>query len=366
MPKPNLKQLQQLTESAVATRMCPGGVVGAIQANGERIIFPFGKTTYQEEANDVQKNAVFDIASITKSIPISSLGLKLHELGVIDFEDKIITYLPEFNNNYRELLQIKHLFLQTIDCNYRLSDYKHCSPEELLQIVLTGDFNNPPGTTYFQTNAATILLGSVIERATKQSIAELSHTYFFKPLHMEQTTFSPTTIAPEKFIPTEFDSWRNRVIQGEVHDESAYVLRQNEYPAPAGLFSTASDLLTFLAVFINDGRWNGTQFFQPETIHLMVENQVEHLGGQFSFGWDVARKDFMGQLSSPHAFGRTGYTGCAVIADPIHKIGIVILTNYHFPTRKKNWDSLYEFRQTVADFFFTPENWGELQISCCV
>jgi len=44
-------------------------------------------------------------------------------------------------------------------------------------------------------------------------------------------------------VPTEIDPWRNGVVQGEVHDESAWKLQSIMTPGSAGLFSTAQDLL---------------------------------------------------------------------------------------------------------------------------
>ena len=63
---------------------------------------------------------MYDIASITKSIPTASLALMLIDQGELKLTDKLIDHVPEFNNSDRENVLIKHLLTYTLD-GYKLA-----------------------------------------------------------------------------------------------------------------------------------------------------------------------------------------------------------------------------------------------------
>ena len=101
--------------TAITEKAFPGCVVGVVRKDGERIILPFGRFTYEHDSPLISGESVFDIASVTKSIPTSSLALKLIDNGKLKITDRLIDYIPEFNNSDRERVLIKHLLTYTLD-----------------------------------------------------------------------------------------------------------------------------------------------------------------------------------------------------------------------------------------------------------
>ena len=59
----------------------------------------------------------------------------------------------------------------------------------------------------------------------------------------EPLTFNPPRAWRERTAPTELDSWRGRVLAGEVHDENAWAL--GGAAGHAGLFGTAAAVGAF-------------------------------------------------------------------------------------------------------------------------
>ncbi len=57
----------------------------------------------------------------------------------------------------------------------------------------------------------------------------------------------------------------------------------------------------------------------------------------------------MGKNRSPKTFGKTGFTGCAVVIDRHKQSGFALLSNYTWPKRKPNRDMINEVRGNVAD-----------------
>ncbi len=360
MSKMLKKKIENRITQAIQEKVFPGCVIGIIKKNKERIVVPFGYFTYENDAPIVQEDSIFDVASITKSIPTASLALKLIDEGKLNLNDKLVDFIPEFRNSARNAVLIKHLLTQTLvfrsnspEGKFRLSAYKNRSPEEILDIIFTAEFESPPGTKFFYTNATSILLGLVVERIFNESLDKLGGIYFFRPLDMEHTLFEPLDKFPkEEIVPTEIQEWRHGVIQGEVHDESAYTLKQMTNVGSAGLFSTVSDLLTFLEMLLNKGVFNGRRYFSSEIVEQMYTNQLLDIGQCTGLGWELNQPRYMGQKCAETTFGKTGFTGCAVICDIEREIGIVILSNCAFPKRKQDAMLINKLRSDIADLVF--------------
>lgn len=354
------EKIEIVTNQAMKDGLFSVCVVGIVHPSGDRIILPYGKFTYENEEKEINKDTIFDVASITKSIPTSSLALKLIDEGKLNVDDQLIKYIPEISNSHREKILIKHLLTQTLDFGFRLSDYKDKTPDEILKVIFATEFKSSPGDKYYYSNATSILLGIVIQRIFNAPLDELSDKYFFEPLKMTRTTFNPLNkFKKEEIIPTEIQEWRNGLIHGEVHDESSYILQQNGVVGSAGLFSTISNLLNFLEMLLNNGKLNGEIYFSAEIMKQIQTNQLSNMERWAGLGWELNQPQYMGKNCTKKTFGKTGFTGSSVVCDITQKIGFAILSNYTYPTRKKDANLINKFRSDIADIIFekySPDN----------
>jgi CubicO group peptidase (beta-lactamase class C family) len=166
---------------------------------------------------------------------------------------------------------------------------------------------------------------------------------------MRRTSFRPGETRTGDIVPTEIDAWRGREIRGEVHDESAWKLRDRMVAGSAGLFSTVKDLIRFLAMLLGGGEWAGRRYVSPAMIDAMTTNQIAHLGACTGLGWELAQPRFMGERCSPRCIGKTGFTGCSVVCDIDYGIGIVLLANHTWPRRRADRQAIDEVRRGSAD-----------------
>jgi CubicO group peptidase (beta-lactamase class C family) len=336
---------------AIRERVFPGCVVGLVDRSFSCHVLPFGKFGYEDDSPMVREHTVYDVASITKAIPVSSLALKLLESGKLNLTDQVTRYVPALNNPDRERVLIWHLLTQTLHFGYPLSTLKNLSPEAILRKLCETPLESRPGEVFSYSNATSILLGMVLERIYGEALDAAADRFLFGPLRMEESTFHPL----EKFrrndiVPTEVDTWRGGVVQGEVHDESAWALKRPV--GSAGLFSTAPDLLTFLCMLLNHGSWKGASVFSEETIQNIVTNQISHLGLHTGLGWELNQPRYMGKNCSNRCIGKTGFTGCVIICDLNRGRGMVLLSNCTFPRRAKNKEHINSVRRDVADIVF--------------
>ena len=319
-----------------------------MKTNGEREVLPFGHFTYDKDAPKEEQNSIFDVASLSKSIVTGALALKLIDDGKLNVGDKVIDYIPEFHNSDRNNLLVKHLLTYTID-GYGLASLGERTPDELLDYVMTHDFEKAPGTVFKYTNIPAGLLGIVVERIYGDTLDNLADKHFFKPLNMTRTTFHPDKFPRKEIVPTEED--HRGLVHGVVHDESAWIFRTkgNRVMGHAGLFSTAPDLLNFLEMLLNKGELHGTRYFSENIVEQMYTNQIEELGDYTGLGWELYQPRYMGEHSGPHTFGKTGFTGCLCICDIDKGVAYVILSNRIYPKRPKDSLAINAFRASVGD-----------------
>ncbi len=338
---------------AIEDKIFPGCVIGVVKVSGEREILPFGHFTYESDSSSVAEDTIYDLASVTKSIPTGSLALQLIEEGKLNLEDKLIDYVPEFRNSDRENVLIKHLLTYTLD-GYGLASLKEKTAKGLYETILTHDFENRPGTVFKYSNIPAALLGLVIEKITGEALDVLAEERFFKPLKMNRSTHHPEHFSKDEIVPTEIDDWRG-LVQGVVHDESAYVCKQeNKIVGHAGLFSTAPDILNFLEMLLHKGTFYGKKYFSDETIAQMGTNQISELGDFTGLGWELNQPRYMGDYCTEHTFGKTGFTGTLCVVDVAKGIGYVILSNRIYPSRPPDSRAINAFRKSIGEIILRP------------
>ncbi|MCL2183979.1 MAG: beta-lactamase family protein [Chitinispirillia bacterium] len=344
---PNIDDIRGYLTAAIGRQVFPGCALGWV-VDGKKSVITVGNHTYNLDSQRVTESSLFDCASVTKSIPVSTLALWMIERGKMSIDSKLAGFVPEYRGSFRNEVTIKHLLTHTLDFDFRLSEFKDLAPEKLLDAIISVKMKNPPGEKFCYANATSILLGMVLESVGAKSLQILAKETFFDPLEMQDTTFFPAENAIKDCVPTEDDPWRGRVIQGEVHDESAWALRGIMTAGSAGMFSTVGDLLNFVGMLAGGGE----PFFSPETVKAMHTNQIPYITGQCTgLGWEL-NQPYMGAKRTPTTIGKTGFTGSTVIMDIPRKKGLVLLSNCTWPTRKPNRDMINEVRAGLADLIF--------------
>lgn len=328
MPAVNQRILKR-AEEAIRDRVFPGCVIGVLR-NDTKEIFPLGHFTYENNSSIVTNETVYDLASITKSIPTASLALFFAEEGKLRLSDLVKDHLPEFQNDHGAT--IKDLLLYRVR-GPRMSTLPFATFEQIRTHIFETGFDGAAGNSEY-TNLPAYVLGAIIERVGGGSLAALAHHYLFKPLEIGKTTFFPYA---SDCAPTEVED--GMVIQGVVHDESARLFQKARRTAGhAGLFSTAEDLLTFLESLFQ-GRF-------PAVLS----------GAENGLGWTLNQEWFMGSRCGAKTFGKTGFTGTSIVADKDKRTALAILSNRTYPTRPKDATSttsaINTFRKDIADIVF--------------
>jgi CubicO group peptidase (beta-lactamase class C family) len=284
---------------------------------------------------EVKPSTLFDLASLTKVVATTTASAILYERGRLELDAPVIAIVPEFmadscgepdprrrDVTFRMLLAhssglpaYEKLFLQA-----------H-SRDDLLRAAFTTSLSTTPGTRAEYSDIGFIVLGAAVERLTGESLDIFCQREIFGPLAMTRTTFNPPAETRGQIPPTADDrTFRNRIIQGEVQDENAYIL--GGVAPHAGLFSTAEDLARFAHAMLNGGR----PILRPETVALFTRREPAPLGTSRALGWDTpSAPSQSGKYLGPRSFGHLGYTGTSLWIDPDRQLSITLLTNRTWP-----------------------------------
>ena len=350
----SLAKLDVLLDRAVADSAFPTAAV----AVGHDLVIGYqdlvGYHTF-DRTNPVQERDLFDLASLTKVISTTSAVMLLVEQGRIDLDRPVADYLPAFGQNGKGMVTVRQLLTHTGGLipfrPFHMQGVR--SGAEVRRRILSDTLAYEPGNQSRYSDFGPITLAWMIEAITGRDFADFVREEVFTPLAMVDTGYlsSRTRNRPDA-VPTESDDYfRFRTLQGEVHDETAWLLGGTA--GHAGLFSTIRDLGRFAGMLSRDGRIGDKVFLRPETLRhftTAVDPQGYHTR---ALGWDT--KSMTGYSSAgsrfgPRSFGHTGFTGTSFWYDPDSHLFVILLTNRVYPTRDNR--KHIPIRPAVADAAF--------------
>jgi CubicO group peptidase (beta-lactamase class C family) len=327
------EEADRIVLSAINDSAFPGAVLLVMKEGTVLYEKAYGHFTYDNTSTPVSVNTIFDLASATKVIATTTAAMICVDRGLFELEDKAARYIPEFKKNNKGHISIKNLLLHNSGLPSWKQYYRmYNRAEDVLSDIYSSALEYQTNSKMIYSDLGIITIGKIIEKVTGKSLDDFCRDEIFVPLGMRNTFFNPSAEIKNKTAPTELDNyWRMRLLQGEVHDETASLL--NGIAGHAGLFSTASDVSKVLKMLLDQGEYENTRMIKPETVNKFTR-KYSALSTR-ALGWDTksAAGSSAGILFSSLAFGHTGYTGTSVWADPLGKIAVVFLTNRVYPTR---------------------------------
>jgi CubicO group peptidase (beta-lactamase class C family) len=344
------------------------------------------RSSRQDGDFDVEVDTLFDLASVTKAVATTTMAMILYERGMLELDAPVSGTLPEFligDDPRRHEVTFRMLLAHSSGFPaYEKLFLKAPGRDELLKAAFSMPLTADPGTRAEYSDLGFIILGIALERIAGEPLDTFCRRDVFGPLGMSNTTFNPPRELRTKIPPTadereECDAgaparempaaslqssgghqkprstFRNRILQGEVQDENAFVL--GGVAGHAGLFSTAEDVARFAHVMIS----GGSPIVRPETIALFTRRESTPSGTSRALGWDTPSSPSQsGAHFGPRAYGHLGYTGTSLWIDPDQQLSITLLTNRTWPdcsnqaiklVRPKIHDAVMESVQTVLN-----------------
>ncbi|MBX3132683.1 MAG: serine hydrolase [Gemmatimonadaceae bacterium] len=305
-----------------------------------------GKLDWTPDAPAPDAHTIWDIASLTKVVGMTTAMMQMVEQGLVQLDAPVQRYLPEWTGANKERVTVRHLLTHTSGLPAHRTLWLESETEtEARRLVLATPLDTLPGARYVYSDLGAMLAGWVIERVAQQSLDAYLASAVFGPLRMNDTRYHPPAEDLARIAPTERDPWRGRHLRGEVHDENAF--RLGGVSAHAGLFSTAHDLTRFAQMWLNGGTLGGVRIARPQTLRSfssVADSTISHR----ALGWETPNgTNSAGTRMRSPAVGHTGFTGTSLWMDPSNDIFVLLLTNRVNPSRANS--RIGPVRTTIAD-----------------
>jgi CubicO group peptidase (beta-lactamase class C family) len=321
-----------ILEQAIAARAFPACSL-AVTLGGELVAHKaFGHFTYDPASPEVTASSLFDLASLTKVVATTTMAMILYERGLLDLEAPVSAIVPEFagtgDDTSRREITLRMLLAHSSGLPAYEKLFLHSQAREaLLRAAYTTPLTAAPGERAEYSDIGFIILGVALERLADEEFDGFCQREIFGPLSMTHTTFNPAPALKDSIPPTADDqTFRHRIVQGEVQDENTSVL--GGVAGHAGLFSTAEDLALFAHALLNGGR----PILRPATVKLFSRRESAPAGTSRALGWDTpSAPSQSGKYFSARSFGHLGYTGTSLWIDPNRQLSITLLTNRTWP-----------------------------------
>ncbi len=243
-----------------------------------------------EKGGPVEADLVYDLASVSKVVGVATICAFLYAKGELPLDRPFKELYPRFAHSRTT---IRELLTHTSGLDPFIPNRDQLDAGQLKEALENLQLKEDKSFHYTDVNF--LLLGFWLEEAFGQSLDDLFNELIFEPWKMTETRFGPV----KKAVPTV-----RGVASGCVHDPKARVL--GCHAGSAGLFSTVSDLESFLEHYMRD-----------DFARDLSQNFAGVEGKTRSLGWNL-EGDWL---------DHTGYTGTFLMYNRKRQEAVIFLSN---------------------------------------
>jgi len=360
-------RITELLLTGLKEKAYPGAVL--LVAQGENIVFfhNVGNRAAKPKPLPMEKETIFDLASLTKPLATTLALMKLVDEGLLDLDTPIPYLIQPFPWKEKANITLRLL----LNHSAGLPDWKPFYLELIKlpikerkpvvrQLIMEEPLYHEPHTVSLYSDLGFMLLEWIIEITAGQDLSSFLNSNFYHPLGLKTLCLDQITVDPvyekERFAATEYCPWRKEIIQGHVHDENAYAL--GGYSGHAGLFGTALDTFTLTNALFENYHGTRSDPLSTETVRTFFSRQGIVPGSTFALGWDTPsqKNSSSGNYFSSNSVGHTGFTGTSVWIDLEKNITVIFLTNRIHPSRSN--ERIRDFRPELHNLIMQELGYG--------
>lgn len=294
----------------------PGCVAAAAREGGRVHTAAVGLADLSERT-PLSVDSVFNIASVSKQFTAFAV-LLLEQRGALTLDDPIVRYVPELSASASGVT-IRHLLHHTgglrdysalLTLQGRKQSDAVTREETIEMLAWQRSSNTRAGTAYEYSNTGYFLLSVIVERVSKQSLAQFSATNIFEPLGMTSTSIVDT-----------YPARIRRLAHGYAPQADGFSLQESvwEQTGDGQVHSTAGDLLRWSANLAT-GRVGGA------IVLRMLEPGVLASGERLSYAAGLVLDRFDGRPAIAHRGTIAGYRAY-LLRLPTEAFSVAVLCN---------------------------------------
>lgn len=277
---------------------------------------------------------------------------RLVEDGLIDLDQPVTTWIPEFGQRGKAGITVRHLLthragisrvpMKVGDDVDRMLDH-----DTMLARLCASPADTRPGASQaYHAVTAGFVLGEVARRAADKPLRELLRTVLAEPLGAWSLTYGYPDDSPH--VPARSASTGPLSIPGISHlvdqllgTPAALITPTMEGSVgrravvPAGnVYASAEEANRFMQLLLDGGSWDGHRVLRPETVAAAVAPAGRLvIDGSFPAPIRFTAGFMLGEVGvslfgwqAPRAFGHLGFTNILVWADPERETSVALCT----------------------------------------
>jgi len=348
-------------DSILSSEIKKSGVVGAavvITYKNEIALLRCFGVQKKGEKSAINKHTIFRLASVSKTVTGVLAGI-LDDEDLVDLDEKVVTYLPEFqlkNSESTNNITVRNLLSHTsglIPHAYDLMVEDHVPLKKIMARLSEVDIAAPPGKLYGYQNVVYSIYDPIVSAETHKSFNSLLNEKVFIPFGMSDasTGYDAFKNDDNKAYP-HFNQGNNRYKPMRLNDRY-----YNTTPA-AGVNASISDLGQFLITLTDED----SKCLSEEARETVFTPQVKSLlkrmyfrswdkvqSKQYAIGWRIV--NYKGRKVAYHGGFVSGYKAEIALCEK-EDIGIAILTNSPNNSTSKTiptfLNMLFEYKDNLA------------------
>jgi serine-type D-Ala-D-Ala carboxypeptidase len=298
----------------------------------ERDTINYGYTGEGKKKIMVDRETFFDLASLTKPLVTSLCVLALMQEGKLCLEDTLTKFFMTDVSGHQKCT-IFHLLTHSAGFPAHRPYYKNLVQfshadrmDRIIDWILSENLLFEPGSDNLYSDLGFILLGSIIEKVSGESLDDYWQRKIIKPMGLDDGLFfaNEKKIGSAVYAATGECGWSKTKLYGRVHDDNCRAL--GGVAGHAGVFGRTAAVLALCENIYLQYRGESTH---PSYSSENLRKALSIKKGSWRFGFDTPSATFSssGKYFSDMSIGHLGFTGTSFWIDITRGIGIVFLTN---------------------------------------
>jgi CubicO group peptidase (beta-lactamase class C family) len=235
------------------------------------LIVKNGKLVHEAYSPYVQRNTLYWMASITKTVSSTLIGIAIDKGYISGVDAAVADLLPEYADAVADPrfgeIQLKHVMTMSTGLEWfehgssyndpRNSEHLMVDSEDWIRYVLSHRVRDEPGTVFLYNTGAMQLLSAVIKSATGVYINQFAEEHLFHPLGIYAYQWN--------------------------RDSTGYPCTGG---TDGGVGLRSRDLAKIGWLFLYDGTWRGRRVISKEWIKEATRGHMEMRGGRYyGYNW---------------------------------------------------------------------------------
>jgi CubicO group peptidase (beta-lactamase class C family) len=280
--------------------------------------------------------------SCTKAI-VAAAVCQLWERDKFALDDPVATYIPEFAQNGKENITIRHILTHTAGFRSAPSGWPKAPQRDVVDRILAARLE--PGwivgrTAGYHAISSWFVLGELIKRLDGRPCETFIYEELFEPLGMHESWLAITAEQYEA-LGTRLGIMQN-TDGGKMEPLNLDTLEACTNCRPSGSgHGPIRQLARFYQMMLNGGKLDGRRVLLPQTVEAMT---ARHRTGSYdksflhvvdwglgiminSFAYSAETPYQFGPYASPRTFGHGGFQSSVGCADPENKLVVAVVFN---------------------------------------